>query len=715
MNLQQKNKMIATKIKEKNIPYKLDENAVKALIERIAGKKYADIFTFIAIEPLNKGMDRYIIEDTADNKICIRSTSGVAAACAFKWYIENRCDSYVGPLTRRLNFPEKPPKIGETKADESICLYRYFLNYCTYGYTLAFWKWDKWLELLDWMMLSGYNLVLNPLGHEMVWIKLLEEIGYTSEEANKFLSAPTFFPWQCMMNLTTWGGAAPREWYKERVELSKQINEYLNSFGATAMLPGFSGMVPADFKEHFPISNPINQGLWCRMPRPSILLPTDPLFSKVAETFYRNQAELFGTNINYFSTDPFHEGGDSSVVELKSYAQSCLSYMKTVSNNPVWFLQGWQENPIRDMLRSIPVENVLIGNLRSTDSNNASDNFADYPWLYCCVNNFGGQRVMRGNMNKMLTDAHSTILDDNYTAVGIGIIPEGIENDEILYDIFADMSMTNGKIDTDKWLESKIKVRYGSCPENTLEAWKILRDNVYIGDTEKIPLESSFLTRPSLTVDMVSSYSSSEHSYDITNLNRAFKLFMKDYDIIQKSDTYRLDMIDVARQIIDYIGWDYLKGIQKSFISCDEQAFEENAEAFMALYDIIEALMCCNKHTMLGNWLETAKSNGKTVAEKAYFEFLAKTLITLWGDRDGAAELRDYAAKEWSGMIEDFYRPRWNSYINILRRSFVTGDEPLDFNRYDFEYFFTTLSKNYPTEPYGDLDKALKTVLNLIQ
>ncbi len=746
MDSKQKNKLLAIETKEKNIPFVLNEKPLKELIERIAGKPYAEVFEFRQIEPISKGFDRFIIEDTDNNKILISATSGVAAACAFRWYLENRCNSYVGPLTRRLNFPSVPPKATKHEQN-SICAYRYFLNYCTFGYTLAFWKWDKWQNLLDWLMLAGYNLVLNPIGHEAVWINMLKELGYNDKDINTYLSAPTFFPWQCMMNLSTWGGAAPRDWYFERVELGNKINDYLFSFGAAPMLPGYAGMVPNDFKKHFSDSNPIDQGLWCDMPRPSIILQDDKYFDKVATSFYRHQKALFGDKINYFSIDPFHEGGDSSRVDLKAYANACYSYMKTASANPVWFLQGWTNNPIRDMLKALSPANVLIGNLRSTDLSGGlenlnsteeiilsesettnellkdirstkltalHDNFADYPWLFCCVNNFGGQRCLRGNMNLLIKYGFEMLKNEDFTVVGIGIIPEGIEVDEILYDIFSDISMTDKPLDATEWIRHRIEVRYGKCPENTFKAWEIIRNKIYVGDTENVPLESALLTRPSLTANMVSSYSTDKFSYNPLDLQKAFKLLMSDYENIEMSDTYRLDLLDFARQTVDYIAWDYLKGIQKSYIEKDQAAFEENAQKFLSMYDYIEPLLCCDKHTMLGNWLETAKQNGKTKSEKAYFEFLARTLITVWGDRNGAIGLRDYAAKEWSGMIEDFYRPRWESYINILRKSFVTGEEPLDFNRYDAEYFFTTLSKEYPTEPFGDFSKAVYNILAII-
>lgn len=121
------------------------------------------------------------------------------------------------------------------------------------------------------MLLSGYNLVLNPIGQETVWIRLLIQHGYSEQEAKEFISGPTFFPWQCMMNMTGWGGPAPDHWFNERLELAKRFNQRLQSFGAGIMLPGFSGMVPRNFVSHYPDSHPMEQGLWCDFPRPDLL------------------------------------------------------------------------------------------------------------------------------------------------------------------------------------------------------------------------------------------------------------------------------------------------------------------------------------------------------------------------------------------------------------------------------------------------------------
>ncbi|MBR7070605.1 MAG: alpha-N-acetylglucosaminidase C-terminal domain-containing protein [Clostridia bacterium] len=713
MDSKASSKLSAARAKEKNMPSFLKEDAVLGLIERIAGKTYRDIFTLALIEPQETGMDCFRISDSG-SKILIEATSGVAASSAFRWYLEERCNSYVGPLTRRLAFPEVPPKVGEPHADSSQCLYRYFLNYCTFGYTLVYWQWDEWQKLLDWMMLAGYNLVLNPMANELVWINLLQKLGYTEEEARRFPAAPTFYPWQGMMNLTSWGSAAPQEWYEARLQLARQINERMQDFGCAVLLPGYSGMVPNDFSEHFPESKPFNQGLWCGMARPSILLPDDVCFDRVASAFYQTQRELLGDTFNYFSTDPFHEGGDSSLVDLPSYAQKCLNHMKAVSDHPIWFLQGWQNNPLRDMLRAMPTENVLVGNLRSTDKADGGDDFADYPWLYCCVNNFGGQRVLRGNMNKMMTEAYQMLTAADHTCVGIGIIPEGIEDNEILYDVFADVAIRHDAIDPESWMRNRIKIRYGVVTPELEQAWDIIRNELLVYDTEKNPKESALCTRPSLTVDKVCVYSGNRFPFDYKKAEEALRLMMTAQDDLLQSETGTLDLMDLARAVVANRAWVYLVGIQRAYKFGEADTLEKNAEEFMKCYDVQEKVVACDKHMMLGPWLERAKANGKTMAEKAYFEFTARTLVTLWGDRGGAEELRDYAAKEWDGLLHDFYRPRWESYLNILRRSMLTGEKPMEYNRYDAEYLFTTLSTCYPTEPYGNAKEALQAVVALL-
>lgn len=707
MNIMETNKNIAAQTKEKNIPFVLNEDALHGLVERIAGKTYADQIIFRQIPAEKVGMDRYRVSDGKKGSILIEATSGVAAANAFRWYLENRCDSYVGPLNRRLNFPAQPPAVGESYSADSKCLYRYFLNYCTFGYTFLFWQWDKWEDFIDWMMLAGFNLILNPVGTELVWLTALQKMGYTLEEARNFVASPAIYPWQCMNNIENWSGAASMEYYSRRMELSKQINERIRSFGAEIAAPGWSGMVPQDFDKHFPDSKPIHQGKWCLMPRPSIILQDDVWFPRVAYYFYKTLDELFG-EFKYFSTDPFHEGGDSSKVDLDAYAKACLKQMHEFSPNAVWFLQGWGNNPLRAILKALSVSNVLIGDLQSVRLF-PEDNFADYPWLYGTVDNFGGQRRLRCNLHKWLENSLDCVCNEDLTCVGLAMLPEDMETGEIMFDATADNAFASEIFDQDSWLRKRLRIRYGADSEAAFEAWKILRDHIFNG---KETQDSGLLSRPSLSVSHVISQVY-ELSYDNNVLKKAVHLLFQDYDLLSGSAAYRMDMMDTARQMMANDAWQVIKKIQKSYYAKDLTTFEENADKLMLYYDLQDQLTGTVTNAMLGNWLKLARAEGKNPAEKAYMEFQARTMITLWGDREGSDELHDYAAREWNGLLKDFYKQRWVSYLNILRCSFITGNKPLDYNRYDAEYYFTTLSGDYASEAYGDQKQILTKVCSI--
>jgi alpha-N-acetylglucosaminidase len=145
------------------------------------------------------------------------------------------------------------------------------------------------------------------------------------------------------------------------------------------------------------------------------------------------------------------------------------------------------------------------------------------------------------------------------------------------------------------------------------------------------------------------------------------------------------------------------------------EAVSYYGKELLSLFDLQIAIVATDGDMLLGKWLEKAKRHGKTDAERAYFEWNARVQITLWADREGAIKLRDYAAKEWQGLLEDFYRPRWESFISRLEISLLT-DRPLEEIRYyDEELPFVYRKNVYTTTPFGDLRDAVCAALDKIR
>ncbi len=704
-------KRIAGETKRRNIPFRLDESAVHGLIERIAGEKYSRVFEIRQMASPD-GYDAYELF-CEEGKVRILAASGSAAAVAFDTYLKKYCGYTVGFLTVNGTLPEEPPLFSERIQNGSAFHYRYLYNYCTFAYSYAFSGWEEWERVLDRVILAGYNLVLNPIGHEAVWKKLLEKFGYSGKEVRKFLVNPAFLPFLWMMNMSDYGGDYPEWWFEERAKLAKKFNARLESFGIGIMLPGYCGMVPDDFKVRFPKSRPVDQGFWNGFPRPSYILPGDKMFDEFADAFYELQKETVnGGNAHYFSVDPFHEGGISDGIDLKSYAKKIMAKMKEHDEQAVWFFQGWQQNPRREMLAALDKSDLLVGNLLADTNGESGDNFGDSPWLYCNVNNFGAQHVMRGSLKRTLTKPHEYAEQEDCTMVGVGYMPEGVENDEVFFDIFGRIAMEKRAPTFKKYIPDFLQRRYGKTNENLIAAWTILAEKVYLADSSVYPMESVFCARPSLEVDRVSTWGMgcSRDAFEKTDILKAVRLLFTAYEDCKASESYRFDLVDILRQCNAMAGWKYAYAFLDAYKAGDKESFSTNAAVFFELFKLQEKLVSSDRHFLLGKWLEKARESGRNEYERRWLEFYARVQITLWSD-ERSGYFHEYAAKEWQGMLADFYLPRWEAFVSMLELSLYTGKALPVYKDYDREITFAYGRKSYPLQPITDTKAAVLAAL----
>jgi alpha-N-acetylglucosaminidase len=103
----------------------------------------------------------------------------------------------------------------------------------------------------------------------------------------------------------------------------------------------------------------------------------------------------------------------------------------------------------------------------------------------------------------------------------------------------------------------------------------------------------------------------------------------------------------------------------------------------------MDTLMRTQPKMLLGTWLEDAKRWGDTANDVSNLEFNARTQVTMWGNRQ-SAPLNDYAYKLWNGLIGDFYRRRWNYFVQQLGQ---TIGNPGQFNQTAFVENIITLEE----------------------
>src|SRR4051812_30885794 len=118
----------------------------------------------------------------------------------------------------------------------------------------------------------------------------------------------------------------------------------------------------------------------------------------------------------------------------------------------------------------------------------------------------------------------------------------------------------------------------------------------------------------------------------------------------------------------------------------------------------MDRLLATQKDFMLGPWVASARKWGVTEVEKSLYEMNAKDLITLWGDKN--CPLNEYACRQWSGLLSDFYRPRWQQFFTQLKIS-LQQNKPFDKNTFqeqikDWEWQWVNKRKDYALQPKGD-------------
>jgi alpha-N-acetylglucosaminidase len=114
----------------------------------------------------------------------------------------------------------------------------------------------------------------------------------------------------------------------------------------------------------------------------------------------------------------------------------------------------------------------------------------------------------------------------------------------------------------------------------------------------------------------------------------------------------------------------------------------------------------------LGPWLADARNQGTTKAEKDLYEKNARDLITLWGNAD--SPLHEYSCRQWSGLMNDFYNPRWQQFFVLLKDALMSGKEA-DLKGFDksirqWEWKWVNSHKNYPLQTSGSSVTMAKAI-----
>jgi alpha-N-acetylglucosaminidase len=163
-------------------------------------------------------------------------------------------------------------------------------------------------------------------------------------------------------------------------------------------------------------------------------------------------------------------------------------------------------------------------------------------------------------------------------------------------------------------------------------------------------------------------------------LVKAWGLLINAADSLKQSDGFQYDLVDVTRQVLANYASPLQQKMAQAYQNKDQQQFKLYSNQFLELMDDMDALLSTRKDFLLGKWINEARANGVTDKEKNLYEFNARDLVTLWGDKESG--LREYSNRQWAGLIKGYYKPRWTMYFGLLDKSLSTKT---DFNAEAFD------------------------------
>ena len=695
-------------------------NPVHDLLERIdpgASKKF--------IIQVKKGSSDFFELDQKGDKVVIRGNNYVNIATGLNWYLKYYAGIHLSWNGMTAKLPESLPKVSTPVRKETNLSLRYDFNYCTYSYTMAFWDWKRWEKEIDWMALHGINLPLAVVGQECVWKNMLEKLGYTKEEINKFIAGPAFLAWWAMNNLEGWGGPNPDSWYTQQEALQKKILKRMREYGIEPVFPGYSGMVPHDANKKLGL-NVTEPALWNGFTRPAFLLPTDSRFNEIASLYYKELEKLFG-KANYYSMDPFHELEDAGSVDFDAAGKAVLKAMKNVNPKATWVIQGWTENPRPEMIKNLNNGDILILDLFSECRPmwgipsiwKREKGYEQHDWLFCMIENFGGNVGLHGRMDQLLNNFYLT--KNNPLAAhlkGIGLTMEGSENNPVMFELMCELPWRPEKFTKEEWLKDYLFARYGVRDEKITQAWSILADGIYncpFGNNQQGPHESIFCGRPGLNNFQASSWSKMQNYYDPTSTEAAARLMLEVADKYKGNNNFEYDLVDIVRQSLSDRGRIVYNQTIADFKSFDKKSFAAHSQEFLNILLAQDRLLGTRSEFRVGRWIEQARNLGTTPEEKDLYEWNARVQITTWGNRVCANDggLRDYAHKEWNGLLKDFYYKRWAAYWQTLQ-DVLDGKPMVELDYYAMEEPWTLAHNPYASQPEGDCVSVAKEVFNKV-
>ena len=625
----------------------------------------------------DQGHDVFTLESRG-GKVIIGGNNANSMAVGLNRYLNRYCKVTVSWYAGvPMELPDVLPDVPAPERITARVPQRFFLNYCTWGYTMPFWQWRDWERFIDWMALNGVNLPLAITGQEAVWYNVWTKLGMTDKQVRSYFTGPAYLPWHRMANIDGWCGPLPKEWLENQTALQQRIVERERALNMRPVLPAFAGHVPGALRELFPDADIQALGGWAGFDeqyRTYFLNSEDPLYTRIQRLFLEEQTHLFGTD-HIYGIDPFNEVDPPSFDPdyLNKVSRHIYESLTAVDPDAEWLQMAWflyyqrkdyTPERTRAMLTGVPQGKMTMLDYycEYKEMWREHEGFYGQPFIWCYLGNFGGNTNVQGRVKEAGERIERALAECGDNLVGIGSTLEGLDVQQFPYEYILEKAWDFAK--TDEQVVNELADRHaGHQDSHAREAWRLLYDNVLD------------ITPSNFAAPLPCSYPAMDKESRTVKYNPRDLLAVWDALLAQDrvtTDAMTIDLVWVGRQLLGDLFLVEKQALDKAYRQRDKEGVFAHSGLMIELLSDLDDLNSHHPHATLAHWLRQARKMGKTTEVKDYYEMNAKRLITTWG-----GSLNDYACRNWNGLMWNYYAKRWEIYIRNITAA-ILGNADFD-------------------------------------
>ena len=273
---------------------------------------------------------------------------------------------------------------------------------------------------------------------------------------------------------------------------------------------------------------------------------------------------------------------------------------------------------IQAVLEAVPVGGMVVLDLAS-DTNPVwtfTESYYNRSFVWNMLHNFGGRSGLYGKLWTIASGPAQALIQNGTSGalVGIGLTPEAIETNPIVYDLMMENTWrgTDGVKDVTAWVTQYVSRRYhGNIPSSIQAAWQLMAATVYNCSTEQEGTSGSiFAALPDFDIGGVSCCAPLDPYYNTSLLQEALALFIEGGlmagDALTNQATFQFDIVMLTAQVMSNYGIVIHQNAVDAYNNNSIPAFNSSMNTFLELIMDMDELVGTQELFLFGKWIYNA-------------------------------------------------------------------------------------------------------------